>query len=139
MSSVVISSVKLFFGTTTMEILETKFCSKCGIDMPIDNFRIYGATDDVRRAECKDCEKKLNKLLVEMNKKYGHTKPDRCESCGEMAKLVLDHDHETEEFRGWLCHGCNSGIGWLGDNKEGAQKAVDYFEMVEKRQNNLFI
>ena len=62
--------------------------------------------------------------------------PDRCECCGRTAKdigetrwnLSLDHDHETKEFRGWLCHVCNSGIGHLGDNLEGLQKAVAYLE-----------
>tara|TARA_R100000742_G_C4257386_1_gene75248 strand:+ start:391 stop:546 length:156 start_codon:yes stop_codon:yes gene_type:complete len=31
-------------------------------------------------------------------------------------------------YRGWLCSNCNTGIGKLGDNIEGVQKAVDYLE-----------
>lgn len=58
--------------------------------------------------------------------------PDACESCGGPAtgigSLHLDHDHETGEFRGWLCQKCNMGIGQLGDNIEGLQQAIDYLK-----------
>ena len=37
-----------------------------------------------------------------------------------------DHDHETKEHRGWICGNCNTGIGKLGDNISGVQKALDY-------------
>jgi len=39
---------------------------------------------------------------------------------------VLDHDHETGAFRGWLCRNCNSGLGFLGDNAEGLGGALMY-------------
>lgn len=54
---------------------------------------------------------------------------DCCEICGQSnnnVSLCLDHDHETGEFRGWLCHTCNCGIGFLGDNIEGLQRALEY-------------
>jgi hypothetical protein len=40
--------------------------------------------------------------------------------------LHLDHDHETGEFRGWLCWHCNTGIGKLGDTPDGLRNALDY-------------
>lgn len=56
-------------------------------------------------------------------------KPDRCEmqGCdpGERG-LVEDHDHDTGEFRGWICHNCNSGLGMLGDRKENILASVAY-------------
>jgi hypothetical protein len=58
-------------------------------------------------------------------------KPTRCECCG-LSDLVfkkglfLDHCHDTGAFRGWLCDNCNLGIGRLGDDLEGVQKAVAY-------------
>ena len=45
---------------------------------------------------------------------------------------VLDHDHETNLFRGWLCDDCNLGIGKLGDNLEGIMRAVKYFKSRDK-------
>ena len=54
--------------------------------------------------------------------------PDVCNCCGKPShkSLVVDHCHETLKFRGWLCETCNHGIGKLGDNIEGVQKALDY-------------
>lgn len=48
----------------------------------------------------------------------------------------LDHDHDTGEIRGVLCHGCNVGLGCFKDDPRRLLKAVDYlnkfrFEKVE--------
>jgi hypothetical protein len=39
----------------------------------------------------------------------------------------LDHDHDDNSFRGWLCEPCNTGIGKLGDNFAGITNAMNYF------------
>jgi hypothetical protein len=62
--------------------------------------------------------------------------PSVCECCGGVAtgkrnihgiaQLHLDHDHETGDFRGWLCTKCNTGIGLLGDSVKGLERAVNY-------------
>jgi hypothetical protein len=39
---------------------------------------------------------------------------------------VIDHCHETGEFRGWLCHKCNRALGGFDDNKQILKRAVDY-------------
>ena len=58
--------------------------------------------------------------------------PEVCECCGGppngAGALHLDHDHDTGEFRGWLCMGCNMSIGQLGDNLEGLQRAIEYLK-----------
>jgi hypothetical protein len=34
-----------------------------------------------------------------------------CQCCGASAhRLLLDHDHDTGEFRGWVCDSCNIGM-----------------------------
>jgi hypothetical protein len=60
----------------------------------------------------------------------------KCECCGRdpqpgrsrhgvfERKLTLDHSGTT--FRGWLCSGCNSGIGMLGDDESGLLRALAY-------------
>ena len=59
--------------------------------------------------------------------------PECCEVCkkpplGRWKKLHLDHDHETGEFRGWLCNSCNLGLGLIGDTLEYAEALVRYLK-----------
>tara|TARA_A200000159_G_C7239023_1_gene303691 strand:+ start:39 stop:185 length:147 start_codon:yes stop_codon:yes gene_type:complete len=42
--------------------------------------------------------------------------------------MVCDHDHNTLKFRGWICDPCNMGIGKLGDDLEGIEKALAYLK-----------
>jgi NAD(P)H-flavin reductase len=49
-----------------------------------------------------------------------------CEICGDDAKLVYDHCHTSGNFRGWLCHHCNVGLGFFKDNPDALKKAIDY-------------
>ena len=60
----------------------------------------------------------------------------KCQACGEIAKLIQDHDHALEAlgfpgdetFRGWICYNCNNGIGLLGDNVAGLMRALAYLQ-----------
>lgn len=57
--------------------------------------------------------------------------PQMCELCnGKLGKrsLHLDHDHTTGRFRGWLCHGCNVGLGLFRDSIENLQRAITYLK-----------
>ena len=47
---------------------------------------------------------------------------------GEPERLVLDHCHDKEVFRGWLCPPCNLGIGLLGDNMQGIERVIAYLQ-----------
>ena len=40
----------------------------------------------------------------------------------------VDHDHKTNRVRGILCTGCNTGLGHLGDDIKGLQKALYYLQ-----------
>jgi hypothetical protein len=40
--------------------------------------------------------------------------------------LHLDHCHQNGHMRGLLCQNCNLGIGRLGDNIEGLERALKY-------------
>lgn len=52
----------------------------------------------------------------------------RCAVCRRTPRyeLVPDHDHATGQLRGLLCHGCNAGIGYLGDTVEAVERALEY-------------
>jgi hypothetical protein len=48
----------------------------------------------------------------------------RVSSC--FGDLVIDHDHETGTFRGWLCRQHNAALGKLGDQVETLLQVVSY-------------
>lgn len=56
------------------------------------------------------------------------SKPELCELCGKKRQLGLDHDHNTGNFRGWLCGPCNRSLGVLGDSEAGLQRASAYLK-----------
>lgn len=57
------------------------------------------------------------------------TQLGRCAICsGEPSALVIDHDHDTGLVRGLLCHHCNVGIGFLGDDPSRMRLAAAYVE-----------
>lgn len=46
-----------------------------------------------------------------------------CEICGKTdATLCIDHNHETNEFRGILCQSCNRFLGWFDHNKKEVEE-----------------
>jgi uncharacterized ferredoxin-like protein len=99
-----------------------KTCLKCKKSKNINNFQT-----DKRgtRNVCVSCRNENRKIVIKI-KKSAPPKPNECECCGKESKLVLDHCHQTEKFRGWLCNQCNIAIGNLGDNISGVTNAVLY-------------
>ena len=77
---------------------------------------------------CKACQ--YSQMLVSNRLKKQHTVPAlgaACDICGaKRLQLCLDHDHVSEEKRGFLCAPCNKGIGMLQDGPEILEKAVEY-------------
>lgn len=58
---------------------------------------------------------------------YLHAMQDgRCRICESEEKLVVDHDHETGNIRGLLCHRCNIGLGWFRDHPSLLNRAITY-------------
>ncbi len=45
---------------------------------------------------------------------------------GVSNKWCLDHDHETHEYRGWICHKCNNAIGRLNEDAQTALNIHKY-------------
>lgn len=49
-----------------------------------------------------------------------------CALCGATERLVVDHNHDTGEVRGVLCHKCNLGLGMFNDDTALLFRAIDY-------------
>ena len=95
---------------------------------------------------CSSCisriSKEYNKLKREVIKT--HPIPDYgspCDLCGKpvyksredipsgvdgKCTWQCDHDHDSVDFRGWLCKDCNVGLGKLGDTTDALEKALKY-------------
>lgn len=110
-----------------------KTCTKCKQLLDNSCFRIdsqgrKGESKIYLRPECQECEKKIRNQLKKA-RKLATKKPLKCECCNRTEnKLVVDHDHITGKFRGWLCKSCNLGIGKLGDDLKSVKMAVKYLE-----------
>lgn len=57
-----------------------------------------------------------------------------CEICGSTDDICMDHCHETNAFRGWLCRACNLRVGRPHVNYELRQRILAYLEAFQKRQ-----
>jgi hypothetical protein len=55
----------------------------------------------------------------------------KCAICNQKTSLVVDHNHNTKQVRGLLCHKCNRGLGHFDDNIELLQKTIIYLEESE--------
>lgn len=114
-----------------MEILTYKTCIKCKKVYPIDHFEKKKNEKNFRNV-CITCRKSDTKVAQKLKKEWlkNHNMPklgEPCQCCGDSTKkLVFDHCHKKEEFRGWLCGRCNRAIGMMGDNIEGLQRAINY-------------
>ena len=96
-----------------------KQCCECFLWYPADNAH-YAKQYEGRygvASRCKLCTSEMHVLLRRL--KEAHPRPPLgtpCERCGRQPTskgtrgrgLQLDHDHETGEFRAWICNCCNN-------------------------------
>lgn len=113
---------------------EGKECLSCGLVKAMAHFANHGFAGDGKQSVCRWCMKirywKARGILGEFPKEPPHA----CQLCGHRtSKLNMDHCHRTMRFRGFICPGCNTGIGSLGDTAESVRKAVEYLERAEAK------
>ena len=114
-----------------------RHCSKCQQKKPASDFRRYGIGKLKLRSECRECEAIQGRFKRDAHKTAGK-KPDKCHCCQKVTDdLVVDHCHNTGNFRGWLCRNCNTGIGKLGDTIDSLVTALNYLLRTETYDNGL--
>lgn len=60
---------------------------------------------------------------------------ENCLICGTprgVRRLSVDHDHDTDEIRGLICHNCNHLLGLAQDSIAVLQRAIDYLLRTER-------
>lgn len=138
--------------------MNKKRCSKCKVLKPVDDFNKRSASKDGLDSRCGDCKRtkalqtrakrpddtrgyNLKKRFNISIDDYNHIfllQKGRCAICknaetmkdtkGNVKWLAVDHNHATNEIRGLLCNGCNTGIGKLGDSVVTLESAIKYLK-----------
>jgi hypothetical protein len=111
-------------------------CKECHKILPTTAYTVQKIRSDgawYLKTICRTCHTILNRQR-KLARKNAPLKPNHCDCCHKIKKLTLDHNHLSGKFRGWLCRGCNTGIGALGDNLEGLLQATIY---IKKERNEV--
>ena len=124
---------------------KTKKCNKCRRVLPESCFSPSGGGTYLR-PECKKCNVDLARTRQILKKKIKHPSSDyKCPIClrgedevkyigGRAGAWVLDHVHETKEYRGFLCHMCNRALGNFNEEVERMKRAIEYLEGSNRNQ-----
>ena len=118
-------------------------CTKCNELKDITSFPYREASRKARRKECRECNNESATLLkkLKIENPFPKAKNYKCPCCLKTEKeirstggwpdrtiWVLDHNHTTKKFRGWICNNCNVAIGRFADSVTSLQKAIKYLK-----------
>jgi len=145
--------IEMFEDVKSVDTLKgTMVCSQCKEEKSFKDFRVdrYNKNkQNTLRSTCIQCDARTNKTISELRKVTPPPPKDyKCPICLknkddliEKQKLnptsaafnkpkdwILDHDHDTKKFRGWLCDRCNIGLGQIGDNINNLERALKYLK-----------
>lgn len=121
---------------------QTKICNRCERDLPLSAYKRDGGGNKLRSA-CKECDSANDKARAEARKFVAPPPDDHvCPICKrDLATVqasqrmalkktpqgwVFDHDHESGEFRGWICAKCNLALGNFNHDIDRMRNAIEY-------------
>lgn len=140
----------------TYEVKPLRICRLCGntayTQDDLDDFRKHKTSRYGRANVCKTCSSEESSKYDSyknwykskdnrLRKRYGISEDDfkqilaeqqhSCAICktievGHHGTLCVDHNHETGEVRGLLCHSCNSALGLFKDNPDNLIEGFKY-------------
>ena len=118
-------------------------CNNCGVVQPVKYFA-HMLSGEIKR-RCRTCARDQNNLIKHLKKINPY--PDNNYACpicqrkieeiGKKGQVrlqtwVLDHCHNTETYRGWLSHHCNTGLGAFKDDINRIKNAEIYLQKHEE-------
>jgi len=114
-------------------------CNNCGVVQPVENFQ-HMVSGEIKR-KCRSCARDQSRLLRYLKTVHPYPQEDYlCPICNRdidevgrkgqkmLQSWVLDHCHDTETFRGWVCFHCNTGLGAFSDDLKKVISACKYLE-----------
>jgi len=114
-------------------------CIKCDIEQPVTQF-IAMKSGEIKRT-CKSCKNGHKAIIKKLRSENEYPSEDYCcpiceRDIEELSKYgqmrmknwVLDHCHETNTFRGWICHHCNTGLGAFADETRRLANSTRYLD-----------
>lgn len=124
---------------TGQTLIEAVTCNVCDVMQPVANFAVMPSGEIKRK--CKSCKSGQKRVVKKLRSENPYPSDDYCCPICErdmkeiskygqpmLSKWVLDHCHETNTFRGWLCSNCNTGLGGFKDDKDKVLKAYEYLK-----------
>jgi len=124
---------------TGQTLIEAVTCNVCDVMQPIANFSVIPSGEIKRK--CKSCKNGQSKVVKRLRKENKPPADDYCCPICErdmkeiskygqpmLSRWVLDHCHDTNTFRGWLCGNCNTGLGGFKDDKDKVLRAYNYLK-----------
>lgn len=75
--------------------MNTKICTKCGRELPLEQFHWRNKAKGTRRSECKECHNDFMKKQYQDKKEIVQElkSQSKCAKCGESRGYVLDYHH----------------------------------------------
>lgn len=137
---------------------DKKLCSKCKNWLPLDDFYVQSKRPCGRTSRCRKCHDAYAKENYDaaIRRNYGISMKDYqhllelqngvCAICkttetigrgGQQTRLVVDHNHQTGQLRGLLCHKCNKALGQLNDNADLFDAAANYLRHHEIKEGSI--
>ena len=106
---------------------------------PIANYKVL-ISGEIKR-KCRSCKSGQEKVVQRLRKENLYPPDDYCcpicerdiKEIGKygqprLQRWVLDHCHDTNTFRGWLCGNCNTGLGGFKDDSVKVLRAYNYLK-----------
>lgn len=109
-------------------------CLICGAAAKVNRIGKSFCSRNCRRKNDRRTDKYRAKLLLKRQLRaeiVQKLQDGKCAICGDLMSgksMHHDHDHKTGEWRGWLCHWCNTGIGMFRDDISRLRNAISYLQ-----------
>ena len=115
----------------------TRVCSKCGVEKPIEAFRISNHNSGWSRSGCYQCERDYARQLAVV-RRNAPPLGTVCEvpGCNSTENLCLHHDHNNTAITATLCSTHNHAFGMFNDSLEAMKIFIKWYETLPKKPPN---